>query len=1019
MLLLPLVALTLPGSAQAEGARAPSAGRTLSELHHTSWTEQDGVPGEVLALAQTRDGYLWLGTANGLCRFDGAHFETFQPPSSERFPSHIIESLLATSDGGLFIGFRNAGAALLKDGRITIYGEAEGMPSGTVRGFARTRDGAVWAATSYGLLRLLGPHWQRIGKDWDYPWPRAQSLFVDRDGTLWVAGDDRILFLREGQNHFQSTAERVLGRRFEVNRITQAPDGEIWMAETSRSVRPIVVRQEQAAAPRPQIIVGSTTILFDDAGSLWISSLGDGVGRIRFPAQLSGQGTRLFGEAAEIFSQKDGLSSNYSSPLLEDREGNIWVGTSTGLDRFQETALVPSGLPPGSSDMVLIAGDHGDLWTASLNRQLNHIEGRSLTLQPQKESAWAVTSGYRDNDGSLWLGGTLGIRHLVKGRYSLVPLPQDIQNPWILALTKAVPDGLWAVIARSGIYRLSRGVWMHFGAEHGLPQDLPTNMFTDSAGRVWSGYLGGRLGLFEGDRFRMFTASDGIQVGDVLTIYEHGSHLWIGGEFGLQLLTGRDFRRVQAADDSKFRGISGIVETSDGDLWLNAANGILHIASADVQHALSDVSYRVNFHFFNYLDGLPGTSAKLRARPTAIQGSDGRLWFSVANGVVWIDPQNIQKNRLAPPVYVSMVRANDHEYESPATLNLPVGTTSLEIQYTALSFSVPERVRFRYKMAGADEEWQDAGSRREAFYTNLGPGHHPFTVIACNNDGVWNAEGAAVELVIPPRFTQTSLFKVLCLAILLLSLWLAFRLRMTQVARQLRARMYERAGEREQIARDLHDTFFQSIQGLVLRFNTAASRLEAGHPTRRMFDEALKQSDAVLAEGRELLVHLHAATSKGNDLPAALAQYGEQMQEGCSVDFKVAVTGSLRLLHPVVFEELSRIGKEALSNAFRHSMARSIEAELSYEPRELRMRIRDDGAGIDSRIVEEGRRDGHLGMVSMRARAKNIGAQLDLWSRTGGGTEVELRIPANVAYASGSTGKSGRLRRKGAAKADS
>jgi signal transduction histidine kinase len=331
-------------------------------------------------------------------------------------------------------------------------------------------------------------------------------------------------------------------------------------------------------------------------------------------------------------------------------------------------------------------------------------------------------------------------------------------------------------------------------------------------------------------------------------------------------------------------------------------------------------------------------------------------------------------------------------------VHLPTRTESIQIDYTALSLAIPTRVRFRCKLDGVDRDWQESGSRRQAFYTNLGPGQYIFQVVACNSDGVWNDAGATVEFTIPPTFAQSAWFKALCVIGLASVLLLTYRLRMAHVTGQLRVRIHERAAERERIARDLHDTFFQSIQGLLLRFHTATSRLQPDDPARPVFEEALTQSDDVMAEGRKLLVHLHGAAPNATDLPGTLADAGEQMREGRSGGFNVAVNGDVRPLHPIVFEELSRIGNEALGNAFRHSGARAVETELDYGPHELRMRIRDDGRGIESSVLKKGGRDGHLGLASMRERSRNIGARLEIWSRTGVGTEIDVRLPADLAY---------------------
>ncbi|HEX8894099.1 MAG TPA: triple tyrosine motif-containing protein [Terriglobales bacterium] len=488
-------------------------------------------------------------------------------------------------------------------------------------------------------------------------------------------------------------------------------------------------------------------------------------------------------------------------------------------------------------------------------------------------------------------------------------------------------------------------------------------------------------------------------------------HVWLAGRGGTIMFARGHFYPMIFADHDMPGRVSGIVETETGDLWMNGTSGINHISSDEVKQYLRNPQSLLHAKRFDAQDGLQGFSAERFPVPSMVESGDHRLWFATTKAIASLDPLSVEKRRnpLPPPIYITSVRTNGVRLAAESELRLPKRTENVEIDYTALSLTIPKRVLFRYKLDGIDGDWQPAVFRRQVFYTNLHPGHYRFHVIGCNNDGVWNDTGAVFDFVIPATFVQSSLFKALCFAAFVGLLLLAYRLRMSRVTGQLRARMHARAEEREQIARNLHDTFFQSIQGLLLRFHTATSRLQAGHPAREMFEEALRQSDEVMAEGRDLLVDLHATSSKPNDLPAALADYGEQLRKERSGNFKVAVNGGIRPLHPIIFEELSRIGKEAIGNAFQHSIARSIEAELNYEPNELRMRIRDDGSGIDANILKEGHRDGHLGLPSMRERARNMGAEFDLWSGVGVGTEIELRIPATLAYANGS---SRRKRRK-------
>jgi len=311
---------------------------------------------------------------------------------------------------------------------------------------------------------------------------------------------------------------------------------------------------------------------------------------------------------------------------------------------------------------------------------------------------------------------------------------------------------------------------------------------------------------------------------------------------------------------------------------------------------------------------------------------------------------------------------------------------------------MPERVQFRYKLEGFDKAWLDAGTRRQAFYSQLPPGSYRFRVVGSNDDGVWNEEGASVLFTIPPTFLQSLFFKLICAAVLLSFLWSFYLVRMRQVTSQVRTRLYDRLAERERIARDLHDTFFQGIQGLLLRFQTGTRQLANDQPTKTLFEETLKQSDEVMLQGRELVLDLRSSTRDSNDLSSALANVGVEFQRTSLAAFKVVVIGTARAIHPIVHEELYRLGKEAITNAFHHADARRIEGELDYETTCIRLSIRDDGIGLDPKVQSDGFRTDHWGLPGMRERASKIGAHFDIWSRKGGGTEIVIKVPASVAY---------------------
>jgi signal transduction histidine kinase len=356
--------------------------------------------------------------------------------------------------------------------------------------------------------------------------------------------------------------------------------------------------------------------------------------------------------------------------------------------------------------------------------------------------------------------------------------------------------------------------------------------------------------------------------------------------------------------------------------------------------------------------------------------SDGRLWFATTNGIFWIDPKRLKRNTLAPNVEVQSVVADGQRVELAPGMKVPVNVRDLQISYAAPALSIPERVKFRYQL-GAGEPWQEAGSRRTAYFTDLDPGDYMFRVIAANEDGVWNEQGATLHFIVPPAFYQTRWFYALCALACFALLTLAYKVRVRQVAAQVRGRLEARLAERERIARELHDTLLQGMQGLIWRFQAATDRIPGDEPARQLMEQSLDRADKLLGESRDKVKELRPAATDVADLAQAIATEGEQFAQLHPVSFKVSVQGERRDLHPIVREEGFLIAREALSNAFQHAQAKSIEAEVTYDDTTLHIRVRDDGQGISSAVLEGGR-PGHFGLIGIRERAKKLGAQLDV-----------------------------------------
>jgi len=441
--------------------------------------------------------------------------------------------------------------------------------------------------------------------------------------------------------------------------------------------------------------------------------------------------------------------------------------------------------------------------------------------------------------------------------------------------------------------------------------------------------------------------------------------------------------------------VSGAVVAKNGDLWLNQASGVVHIAADEVSHARKDLHYQMHGELLNYLDGLTSFPEQLRPLPTAVESSDGRIYFATRGSVVWVDPANIVRNTLPPPVWIRSTTVDGKLYNGLETMIIPANPQNVEISYTAPSLLVPQRVRFRYKLEGFDKEWQLAGARRQAFYSKLAPGTYTFRVMAGNNDGLWNEAGVSFGFTVPPSFTQSVLFKTLCAVAVLGLLWLLYTIRLRQLTGQVRARLYERLAERTRIARELHDTLLQSFQGLLLHFQRARNLLpERSAEAIQMLESALDGAEQAIVEGPDAIHDLRSPAPDAKGLVEEITSLGEALvaKNGNkdAAQFRVVIEGTAQTLNLNVHIEIFRIAREALRNAFKHSQARRIETEVAYSSNLFRLRVRDDGKGMDPDVTNRGERIGHWGLEGMRERAERLGGELELWSEPGAGTELEL-----------------------------
>lgn len=992
-------------------AAALSPDLTLKELHHTAWGPGQGAPlGGAVALAQTSDGYLWMAGPSGLFRFDGIAFERVELPHDPKLSSSSLISAFAPRGGGLWVGFTFGGVALLKGGRWQVFSVADGLPPSTPWHFAETADGAIWVATNHDLARFDGARWKAVGSKMGLTTiNNTPILFVDSQGTIWAGGDNSLFFLRPGEHRFRNRPVAVTSP-WEGCSMAESSTGTVWL-DTGFELMPV------AQNPPPGKPGNSSRggIVFDHDGTLWATV--DGLRRIAHPERASVGSSLHTQDIADAYDDADGLTSRTVFAFLVDREGNVWVGTTNGLDRFSEPRLkaplrsaenlkvVPTIVVAG----VAPADDAGGLWvTNGIDAVVRYQGGRMGTPIIRQK----VESLFRGADGTVWFGGQNALWSERDGHLEPVAPPIPNHNIQALALDKS--GGLWASLSANGVFRLKDGAWVPYGGIAALPHSWAIAIARDRRDRLWFSYPGGGVAMLDGDRVGIYGVPDGLQIGNVMAIYSGGIDHWFGGEFGLARFDGKRFHSIQSAPELPLDGITGIVETTGGDLWLNGRSGIVHIAATELQRSRLDLGYPVHGETLGASDGVVGSAATLRPLPTAIEAGDGKLWFSTTGGIYGVDLARRVHNRVPPPVLIRALTVAGHAVEPIPGSTLPTYTTAVRFDYLGLSLTAPEKVRYRYRLDGADADWRELTAARQALYTNLRPGRYTFRVIAANNDGVWNESGASLAFVIPPAFVQTGWFIALCVAGGAAAVWALVRLRVRQVHRRLEERMDERLNERTRIARELHDSLLQGFQGLMFRLQAVRQLLpERPGDAAQFLDSAMQVGDQAISEGRDTVQNLRSSSFEDRDLATSLSALGTEFGAGIDLpsrpEYRVVVEGRCRELTAVVRDEAYRIAREAVSNAYQHAKAGRIETEVTFGDVDLTIRVRDDGIGVDPEILARGQRPGHWGLPGMRERSESFGGHLRVWSEGNAGTEVELRIPAQVAYAQPPASISSRL----------
>jgi signal transduction histidine kinase/ligand-binding sensor domain-containing protein len=938
-----------------------------------SWTRLDGLPGsQVWTITQDHSGYIWIGTNEGLVRFDGVRFVPGRQLGFDRLPNASVRALFVARDGSVWIGFGTGGIGRLKDRRLETFTTDDGLPPGVVAAINEDQRGSIWAASANGLYRFQDGRWDRISLVAGEPARSISGLYPDKQGRLWVG-------VRAGVYRNASDAPTRFEHVTAVPALSFAEDdaGNVWgvgdVALTLLSVSPPrTIAAATAYAPGRRIVA-------DRRGRIWVGTLGDGLLRVN-PGS----------ETVDEFSRPGVSSYDHVLAVFEDREGNIWVGTPRGLERGTR-GLIRSLPEPGDGItapvQAVAAATDGSVWVGTTNGLHRFApNGRGTLVNAVNLARRGVIALHGGAGGSMWVATRREIGRFENGRFlSLIPVGTLMNRP--VAMTTDSHGVLW-------LCDLERGLFTWDGkALVAVPPDQYGNraafsILADRAGRIWAGHLDGTISVHDAERLRLYTSADGV-IGSVVTgFYEDDAGtIWAGSRNGLMRI--RDGRIDAVTWNRGLPGhtITAITGDRSGNLWIGVSAGVARLKADDFDKVVTGAVPALPHTLYDGSDGLRGDPFPLTA-PAVARGGDGRLWFLTSDGVAVVSPERHEKERMAPPIVIEAIDADQASIVPSGDGHLPPRTASLRIDYAALSFVAPEKIRFSYRMEGFDTDWVDAGTRRQAFYTNLAPGEYRFRVRA-SNDGVPSVGEAVWAFTLAPAFYQTRWFAAGMTLMALTVAALAWRVRVQQVRGRFSAILVERT----RVAREIHDTLLQSLLGVMFRLDEVSNVIDVSSDSaKEQLVRLRRQVEFYVREARYSIRDLRSPILESRGLATAIRAIGETLTGERAVAFHLDVAGSPRGDLQHIDAHLLRIGQEAMTNAMRHGRATTVRVELRYRPDSIALCVRDDGKGFDTAVANAS--DGaHWGLRTMRERTEQIGGTLRITSADGEGTVVEAVAP--------------------------
>ena len=966
-------------------AFALDPGRALSQYAFDHWGTNEGfVGGPVYAISQSADGYLWIGTERGLVRFDGYRFTLLQRVTPDSPSIGRVRGLISDSDGNLWIRLEGPRMLLYRNGAfedtyarfdlqdVTFTAQAKEKSGGIllsglgdrilayqygqfhtvvtakdnpgiVTALAQSRDGRVWIATSdNGIFRVTDGSIARVPGPLGYA--QANAILPASKGGIWVGTEHGLQFW-DGRELATRTLPPAV-QHLSVLSLLLDRDSNVWLGTEHGIVRMTpagVSSADQLSTPGDSAI----TALYEDRdGNIWLGG-GHGIARLR-----NGMFT--------TYSVKEGLPSSANGPVYVDPQNRVWFAPRAGGLYWMQDGQVHSVNSDGlRTDVVYsISGGGGEIWAG---RQHGGLTG----LTP-KADGFAVRT-YRRAEG----------------------LAQDS----VYSVQRDRDGTVWAGTVSAGVSRLQNGRFNTFATADGLPSNAINATTEDADSSLWFATAGG-LAHFAQGHWTAYTAADGLPSSDVRTIaIDKSGVLWVATTGGLAYFDSGKIHIPKSLPEVLREQIFGIATDGIGALWFSTSDHVIRVRR---DHLVSGVLTETDLQSYGLEDGLLGVEGVARDR-SMVSDLQGRIWVSLNHGLSVADSSVTATGALPTNVRIESMSGAGRAVDPSKPLRLAAYTHDVVFNYAGTNLVTPDRARFRYKLDGADSRWSDITASRQVAYTNLGPGNYRFAIVASSNDGLWNGPETNVLFSIEPAFWQHWWFRAI-VAVLCLSILMAlYRLRVYRLTQRLNLRFQDRLAERTRIAQELHDTLLQGVLSASLQLDLAEDQLPENSPAKPRLRRVLQLMERVTEEGRNALRGLRAPEAEKGDLQNALARLRQECGLDEKIVYRVIVNSVTRTLRPLIRDEVYRISREALVNAFVHSKASNIEIEIEYASRYLTVMVRDDGCGIDPEVLGAGR-EGHWGLTGMKERAEAIGATLRLRSRIGSGTELELTVPGAVAF---------------------